>query len=393
MDSWDIVGLIGVAPDELGSRAATIAEEVAGVHAHEVDRDARFPVESLEAMREAGLLSALVPRELGGAGATISQVAEMARVLGAHCSSTGLVFAIHNMQVACVVRHGETPWLRDFLVELADAQLLLGTAMTEPGTGGNLRTSLCALHCASGRFKLEKHAPAISYGAYADASLTTARRSPESALADQVLVVCRAPGLTLEQTGDWETLGLRGMCSAGFNMYASGAVEQILPDPFSEISATTLLPVAHVLCSAVWLGIATAAVERARHFLRAQARKKPGVTPFGAERLAELLALTQQMPELVDGSARHLDTVGDDPRQVKAMAFAIAMNSLQVSSSTMLVDIVGRALAICGLAGYRLDTVHSLSRFLRDAHGAALLVNNNRILADNARMLLIATEY
>ena len=300
-DSWDIVSLIGVAREELVSRATSIAEEVAGVHAHEVDRDARFPIEALEAMREAGLLSALVPQEFGGAGATMSQVAEMARALGAHCSSTGLVFAIHNMQVACLVRHGETPLLRDFLAELAESQLLLGSAMAEPGTSGNLRTSLCAIQRSSGRFRLEKQAPAISYGAYADAILTTARRSPKSALADQVLVVCRVPGLTLERTSEWETLGLRGMCSAGFTLYATGDVEQILPGAFSEISATTLLPVAHVLCSAVWLGIATAAVERARHFLRAQARKKPGVTPFGAERLAELLALTQQMTELVNG--------------------------------------------------------------------------------------------
>jgi acyl-CoA dehydrogenase len=343
--------------------------------------------------KSTGLLSALVPEEFGGAGATMSEVADMTRVLGAHCSSTGLVYAIHNMQVAAIVRHGETPWLRNFLAEMAESQLLLGTAMPEPGTGGNLRASLCALQRASGRFQLQKHAPAISYGAYADAILTTARRSPGSAPADQALVVCRAPGLTLEQTSEWETLGLRGMCSAGFNLYASGDVEQILPGAFSEISATTLLPVGHVLCSAVWLGIATAAVERARHFLRAQARKKPGVTPFGAERLAEVVALTQQMTELVDGSARHFDTVGDNSLHVKAMTFAIAMNSLQVSSSTMLVDIVGRSLAVCGLAGYRLDTVHSLSRFLRDAYGAALVVNNNRILADNARMLLIAKEY
>jgi len=388
-----IVSLVGTAREELVARAASIADEVAGVHAHEVDRDARFPVEALDALREAGLLSALVPQEFGGAGATMSQVADMTRVLGAHCSSTALVFAIHNMQVACVVRHGETPWLRDFLAELAESQLLLGSASAERSTGGNLRTSLCALQCSSGRFRLQKNSPAISFGAYADAILTTARRSPESAPADQVLVVCRAPGLTLEQTSESETLGLRGMCSAGFTLYATGDVEQIVPGAFSTISATTLLPAAHVLCSAVWLGIATAAVERARHFLRAQARKKPGVTPFGAERLAEVLALTQQLTELVNGSARHLDAVSDNPRQLEALSFAIAMNNLQVSSSTMLVDIVGRALTICGLAGYRLDTVHSLSRFLRDAYGAALVVNNNRILAENARMLLIAKEY
>jgi hypothetical protein len=34
--------------------------------------------------------------------------------------------------------------------------------------------------------------------------------------------------------------------------------------------------------------------------------------------------------------------VADNPRQLEAVTFTIAMNSLQLSSSTMLVDIVGR---------------------------------------------------
>ena len=52
------------------------------------------------------------------------------------------------------------------------------------------------------------------------------------------------------------------------------------------------------------------------------------------------------------------------------------------------VDVVGRALLICGIAGYRNDSKFSLCRHLRDAYGAALMVNNDRILKLNATMLL-----
>jgi acyl-CoA dehydrogenase len=232
----------------------------------------------------------------------------------------------------------------------------------------------------------------VPYGAYADAILATARRSPQSAPADQVLVLCRAPELTLQQTSESPMLGLRGTCSVGYKLYATGDNGHVLPRAFSDIAATTLLPVAHVLSSAARLGIATAALDRARHFMRSQARKKPGVVPFGAERLAELLAQHQQMQELVNGAARRFDALTNDPGQLKGMSFAIAMNSVEVSSSTMLVDIVGGALAICGFAGYRLDTVHSLSRLLRDAHGAALMMNRNRILAETGLMLVIAQD-
>jgi acyl-CoA dehydrogenase len=82
---------------------------------------------------------------------------------------------------------------------------------------------------------------------------------------------------------------------------------------------------------------------------------------------------------LVDG----LDSVG----------FAIGINNLKVSSSELVVDIVGRALAICGMAGYRTDGSFSLGRHLRDAHSAGLMINNERILANNASLLLVHKDH
>jgi len=41
------------------------------------------------------------------------------------------------------------------------------------------------------------------------------------------------------------------------------------------------------------------------------------------------------------------------------------------------------------MAGYRNDSPYSLGRLLRDAQGAALMVNNDRIIANNAQLLLV----
>jgi acyl-CoA dehydrogenase len=387
------MSVVGIARDELVARAETIGDQIAGAYADEVDRDARFPIEAFDAMREEGLLSALVPVELGGAGASIAEIAEMTRAFGAHCASTAWIFAMHNVHVACLARHGDTPVLREFVSEVAQAQLLLAGAMTERGVGGDIRTSVCAVQRSGGRFTLEKHAAVVSYGAHADAILTTARRSPESASADQVLVLCRAPGLRLEQTSEWETLGLRGTCSPDFRLSAAGEVGEVLPAAFSEIATATMLPMAHVWSSAAWLGIGTAAFQRARHHLRAAARATPGVTPPGAESLAILSGELQEMTELVFGCARRIDLLANDPREVTRLSFGLSANNLKVSASRMVVDIVSRALSICGLDGYRLDTVHTMSRLLRDAYGASLMTNNNRIIANSAQMLLIAKEY
>ena len=107
---------------------------------------------------------------------------------------------------------------------------------------------------------------------------------------------------------------------------------------------------------------------------------------------AELSAAHLEMSELVNGLARRYDAACDSPEELTPMSFAIAMNNLKVSVSTMVVDVVGRALMICGLAGYRLDTTHSMGRLLRDAYGAGLMVNNDRLIANNAQMLLVSRE-
>ena len=74
------------------------------------------------------------------------------------------------------------------------------------------------------------------------------------------------------------------------------------------------------------------------------------------------------------------------------MGFAIEMNTVKISASNLVAEIVARAMTICGMAGYRQDSPYTLGRLLRDSHGAAVMVNNDRILANNAQMLLVHKE-
>ena len=91
-----------------------------------------------------------------------------------------MIYAMHQIQVACLVRHVPTPTFTTFLRDdVLGRQALLASATTELGVGGDVRTSLCAVEEADGRFSLRKQAPVISYGQYADAVLATARRNPE----------------------------------------------------------------------------------------------------------------------------------------------------------------------------------------------------------------------
>lgn len=370
-----------------------IGQDIAALHAEAVDREARFPTEAIEALRQERLLGAFVPAELGGLGCSFGELSSMCQALGQGCASAAMIFAMHNIQVGCIVRHAAgDPCLTRYLRELAGQQLLIASVTSEAGVGGSLRTSVAAVERDGDRCRLRKQATTVSYGLAADDLLVTCRRDPDAAAGDQVLVLLRRADRQLEQTGEWDTLGMRGTCSVGFKLAYEGTEERIVPGAYSDISAQTMLPFAHVLWSNLWLGIATDAVNRARAYIRNEARKTPGTQPPGAFRLAELVAELHAMRGFVHGATRDYQEIMDDPEQLAGMAFALRMNNLKISASQKMVEIIQRALMICGITGYRNDTKFSLGRHLRDALSAPLMVANDRIYGSNAAMLLVTKD-
>ncbi|HSN21131.1 MAG TPA: acyl-CoA dehydrogenase family protein, partial [Usitatibacter sp.] len=81
-----------------------------------------------------------------------------------------------------------------------------------------------------------------------------------------------------------------------------------------------------------------------------------------------------------------------DPEAFGAYGFVIRVNNLKLNASQLVLDVVSRAMVICGIAGYRNDSKLSLGRHLRDATGAGLMVNNDRILGQNATMQVALRE-
>ena len=103
----------------------------------------------------------------------------------------------------------------------------------------------------------------------------------------------------------------------------------------------------------------------------------------------ELVASLQEFSELVHGTARRYHEIENNESALNTMGFAISMNSLKLSSSSYVVDIVSRAMSVIGISAYREDSPYSMGRLLRDAHGAPLMINNDRIAGHNAQMLLV----
>jgi acyl-CoA dehydrogenase len=379
--------------NELLVASRTIAKEVAAVHAPDVDAKARFPQETIDALKRIGALSAPIPAQYGGAGCSMRELAQLCATISGACGSSGMVLAMHYIQVACLMRHGaESEFFAAYLRELVQDQLLLASMTSEVGTFGETRSSVCAVERQGERFTLNKDATTGSYCGHADAILVTCRRDADAPKSDQVLVLVKKADYKLAQTTTWDTMGMRGTCSPGFRLESTGPVAQIVPGAFADSSAQSMVPYSHILWAALWWGIANDAVAKAAGFVRNEARKNPGTLPPNATRLAEVSVQLQSMRHNWLALADEFDAVdarANGREELLGLGWALKMNNLKIGASETAPQLVHRALQIIGILAFKNDSPFSLGRHYRDTLSGSLMISNDRIAAKSAAMLVV----
>jgi len=367
---------------------AELVARTAAAAADQVDQDAAFPQAAVSALTEAGLLRAGLPVELGGMGLDTATLAEIARILGRACGSTAMIWAMHQLQIACVARHldSEDGLLAELLCSTVVSGGLIASVTTERGVGGNLRESRAPCIADAGRVTLVKEAPTVSYLLMADAFLITARRSPAAAPGEQVLVLAARDQAELQDVGDWQVMGMRGTRSPGARIAVDVPAGQVVTTPFGEVAVRTMVPLSHILWSAVWIGIAEQAAGRATRFLR-HARRDQNIRPD--LRLASIGERLDALNGLLRMVIQGYDQVSASGAGEPTTDFAVQVNNLKLAASIQTVKIAEAALEICGMAGYQEQGELSVARMLRDLYSARLMISNSRLQEANATAMLV----
>lgn len=370
---------MGLAVEHSIKTKAQMVAAAAAEYASQVDLDARFPTEAFAAAGKQRLLGMLVPAELGGEGARVSDAVDACYIIGRSCASSAMIFAMHQIMVAILVRHArESAWHEALLRRIASEQLLVASSTTEGQGGGDLRNSSCAVQEIGPRISLMKNATVVSYGGQADAILTTARRAPDAPPSDQVLVAFTRGNYELQTITTWDTLGMRGTCSPGVVLKGCGETDQVLPVPYHTIHAYTMMPVAHLTWSAVWSGVAADAFDRTRKLARRAARGAGGQTPSGMAHLTRANLSLRTLRTVVASALKRFEAAG--PEEIESLDYQNAMNLLKVNASELAISTVMSCLQASGLTGYRNDGDFSVSRHVRDILSTSLMINNDRIL-------------
>jgi acyl-CoA dehydrogenase len=381
--------IAGGRQSDLTARARAAAD-VAMTNAAAVDAEARFPSEAFAELRKQQLLGIQVPKSLDGEGAGIAEIADVCYILGQSCSSTGLIYAMHQIKMACMVRHYKGhATLERILRRIAAEQLLMASSTTEGQAGGNVRSSEAAVERDGEHVTLERKATVISYAVEADGIVTTARRAADAAGNDQVLLVLLKSDYTLERLQVWDTLGMRGTHSEGFTLRARAVSGQIMPEPYERIHVQTMVPFAHLLWGSVWAGIAAAATAKAQGFIRHVVRQSNGQMPPGAAHFTQAVSSLRTLRGVLAANLRSYEASMSDEKATASLEFQAMITLTKVQVSELAVATVLASLRACGLSGYRNDTEFTIGRLLRDVLSAPIMISNDRIMSNLATSSLM----
>jgi len=258
------------APETVVEIAARLAPGFAA-NASSADDNDRFVADNYKALKEAGLVEAGVPVELGGRGAEIAELCDMIRVIAQACGSTGLAFSMHTHQVAIPAwrwRHQKIAAVEPLLKRVAAEKIVLLSSGGSDWIAGSGKAEK-----VEGGYRITARKVFTSGAEAGDVLMTGAVLDGETPKVLHFGVPMKAPEVKVLDT--WHTLGMRGTGSNDV------AVEGLfVPDAGVALARTAgewhplfqvISTVAFPLIYAAYLGVA----ESARDIAVDLAKKKP----------------------------------------------------------------------------------------------------------------------
>ncbi len=330
-----------------------------------VDREGRFPHESLELLHAEGLLNLTARRADGGQDAGLVRCTGLVRRAGQGCASTALIFAMQLIHLRGVAQSdwaepvratiGRSAGLYGALINALRVEPALGT----PARGGlpdTIARRTTDGWSITGRKIFSTGAPGLSW------MLVFARTDEETPRSGLFVVPARSPGISIEPT--WDQLGLRGSGSddvvfQDVRIPAAHAVDLREPsgwarrDPAGAAWSTLMV-------GALYTGVAEAARNWLVSFLRNRAPANLGAPlatlPRMQEAVGKIDALLLTNRRLIAAAAADTDA-GSPPTMAES-------GLLKTVAAENAIAAVQSAIELTGNPG--LSRANPLERHLRD---------------------------
>lgn len=334
------------------------------------DAENLFPEEDIAELEEAGYLGAYVPKEYGGAGWDLEEVAAAQTRLAMAAPATALAINMHQIIVG-VARHMVRSGMDAGEQVLRDAAAgeLFAFGISEPGNDLVLFGSITdAVPDGNGGYKFNGVKIFTSMAPAWTRLLTFGKDSTDPEAPKSVFAVLRREDGGFTMKDDWDVLGMRATQSNTTVLEGALArAEQVLtvtdPGPSADPVVMGIFANFEILLAATYQGIGLRAVEVAVEHVRKRRSVKNQTTysndPDIRWRIAEAAITMDAVGPQVRELARDFDS-----GEAAGPEWMPRLSAVKNSAAEASLRAVEQAVRACGGSSYY--TSHELSRLYRD---------------------------
>jgi len=329
--------------------------------AAEIDRDCRFPHETVKKMGELGLMGIAVPERWGGAGAdTVAYVVALEEIAKV-CASHAVIMSVDNSLYGDpILRFGTDAQRERFLAPVAAGHVIGCFALTEPQAGSDAANQATTARRDGDHYVITGRKLFISNGREASLALVFAQtdKSQGHRGISAFMVEKGVPGFSVSKTED--KLGIRASDTAElvFEECRVPAANRIGEEGQGFRVALTAIDGGRIGIAAQAVGIATGAYERALAYARE--RKAFGVAIGEHQMVQWMLA---DMATGIDGA--RLLTLRAATLKDAGEPFGTAAAMAKLFASETAMKVTTDAVQVHGGYGYIRES--EVERYFRDA--------------------------
>jgi alkylation response protein AidB-like acyl-CoA dehydrogenase len=354
-------------------RSTEVAQGIIREHAVRVDAEGVFPVESIGAMREAGLLGLTSAKEVGGEGASPAEAAAVLEQVARECGSSGMILCMHYCGAAVIEKHGPEAVRQ----EVAAGRHLTTLAFSEAGSRSQFWAPISTAERREGAVALNARKSWVTTARHADSFVWSSRPLEGEGASTIWLVPRETPGLRME--GRFDGLGFRGNDSIPVVAEDALISEENRLGPDGEgmqVMLGDVLPVFSLYLSSVNVGLMEGATSKATEHVSGTKYEHSGASLAGLPTvrayLARMRIATDQARLIVQDTAAAIEAARED-----AVLRVLECKAAVGESATSTLDL---AMRVCGGMAFRKEV--GVERHFRDGRAGTVMAPTTDQLYD-----------
>jgi len=355
----------GVDPDsEILTTTRQLAETVVAPNAASVDREARFPTESVDALGKKGLLGLCIDAARGGRGASPRMFAAVVEELAMACPSTAMIYVMHVTSAQAIATSEVLDSRDDVLREISRGKHLTTLAFSEKGSRSQFWAPVSRLETNNGDYRTSASKSWVTAAEHADSYVSSAQKPNAASPLESTIYLLRRKTRGVSVTSRFDGLGLRGNESAPVELDQVEVKKGDLISRDGEGANTMLqvvLPWFSMGTAAMANGICRAAVSRTAEHLSGTGFEHDGT------KLRDLPVLRARMADMSMRTERSRALLGHTLDHVESGSAAAPLYVLQsrLAALEAAIDVTDLAMKACGGAAFSRQL--GVERLFRDA--------------------------